>query len=1149
MLLKLSQNQDYQPLISIIMKKSTFYAFSFLLYVNFMLAQAPSVDSFLPTTVCVGDTLTITGSHFTTATDVTLGGLSLGSFSIIDDTTINAVIDTGLSGDVVVVNGDGSGSLAGFVMNPNSDAGTASASTSTVCTGTNEVFLTLSGYVGTIQWQSSTDNITFSAITGEVADSYTATNLTETTYYRAIVTSGVCSSSTSNVITVTVSPVSVAGTASTTDTTVCTGTNEASITLSDAVGSIQWQSSTNNIVFSNLSGEVSTTLTVTNLTQTTYYRAVVTSGACSSDTSNVVTVTVTPASVAGTASASAGTLCAGVNDSLLTLAGSTGTIQWQSSSDNVVFTDLVGETFATYSAVDLTATTYYRAVVTSGVCSTDTSNVVTLTVDPVSDAGTASASETTLCAGTNAVTMTLAGAVGTIQWQSSSDNVTFSDVAGEVSATYDAIDLTATTYYRAVVTSGVCSEATSNVVTVTVNSAAEAGTASAPYTEVCFGTNTDTLTLAGAAGDIQWQSSTDNVVFEDVVGETTATYTATDLTATTYFRAVVASGGCSSATSNVVTITVGGESVGGTINQLSYKCSGEGSIELQGYVGEIQWQVSTDNLVFTDLDGEVGATLSFTGLTDTTYYRAVVTNSVCSSAYSDTYTAVIRTTNFVGTEWSNGEPGADAYVTISSDYEPAGDLLACALVVDNDAIVLIPTGSNLVLEGSLTVVPGSQLILSSNSNLVQATDVANSGDVVVRRNSSSIKRLDYTLWSAPVVGQNLAAFSPSTLTTRFYTYNPSTDLYDIANTALDFATGKGYLIRTPNNFPSTPTVWSGSFTGVPTNGPVSVAVTNGGYNAIGNPYPSTLDADAFITENSITEALYFWRKTNAAAGTAYATYTLAGGAGTGNDNGETPSGVIQVGQGFIAKATASTVTFTNSMRLANNANQFFKVAPERSRYWLNLSNAAGMLSQTMVAYMTNATNDYDAAIDGKYFNDSATALTSVFNNQEYAIQGRALPFVSSDVVSLGFKAEAAGTYTIALDHTDGLFAANQSIYLKDNLTNTTYDLGAGSYTFSTSTGVYNGRFEIVYQSTLGVGTPTLTADRLVVYAQNQQLVVNAGTVELDNVKVFDIQGRLLASVSNIKNTEVKIALDATNEIILVKATSTDGATVTKKILK
>jgi len=955
------------------MKKSTIYAFCCLLYVNFMLAQAPSVDSFVPTTVCVGDTISISGSNFTTATEVTLGGVALSSFSVIDDNTISAVIDTGLSGDVVVVNGDGSGSLAGFVMNPNSDAGTASASVSTVCTGTNSVLLSLTGYVGTIQWQSSTDNSTFTNLTGETSDTYTATDLTVAMYYRAVVTSGTCSSSTSNVVTITVSALSSAG----------------------SVG------------------------------------------------------------------ASATSLCSGTNSSLLTLTGSTGAIQWQSSTDNATYSDLTGENGTTYTAADLTQTTYYRVVVTNGACSSATSSAETVTVSPTSDAGTASV----------------------------------------------------------------------------------------PYTEVCYGINSVMLTLADSVGSIQWQSSTDNVTFSDVVGEVAATYTATDLLATTYFRAVVTSGSCSSATSNVITITVGGESVGGTISQLSFKCTGEGQIELHDYTGEIQWQISTDNLTFVDLDGEVGTTLSFTGLTDTTYYRAVVTNSVCSSAYSTTYTAAIRTTVLSGTEWSNGDPGADAYVTISSNYTSPGDLLACALVVDSGAIVLIPSGSNVVLEDKLTVEAGSQLILSSNSNLVQATDVANSGDLTVRRNSAPIKRLDYTLWSSPVVGQQLMAFSPGTLSTRFYTYNPSTDLYVVANTALDFATGKGYLIRTPNNHPSTPTSYAGHFTGVPNNGPLSVSVTNGGYNAIGNPYPSTIDADAFITDNSITEALYFWRKTNNAAGTAYATYTLAGGAGTANDSGAVPNGTIQVGQGFIAKATASTVTFSNSMRVVDNNNQMFKSAPERSRYWLNLSTTEGNLSQTMVAYMTNATNDYDAAIDGKYFNDSATALTTVFNDQEYAIQGRSLPFVSSDVVSLGFKAETAGTYTIALDHTDGLFGT-QEIYLRDTVTNTIYDLAQGGYSFSTSTGVFNSRFEVVYQNgTLGVAQPNLTQNNLVVYTQNQQVVVNAGSIVLDHVALYDIQGRLLTEVKKINASEIKLPLDSSNAIILVKATAVDGTSITKKIIK
>jgi hypothetical protein len=203
----------------------------------------------------------------------------------------------------------------------------------------------------------------------------------------------------------------------------------------------------------------------------------------------------------------------------------------------------------------------------------------------------------------------------------------------------------------------------------------------------------------------------------------------------------------------------------------------------------------------------------------------------------------------------------------------------------------------------------------------------------------------------------------------------------------------------------------------------------------------------------------------------------------------------------------------------------------------------------MVAYMTNATNDYDAAIDGKYFNDSATALTTVFNDQEYAIQGRSLPFVSSDVVSLGFKAETAGTYTIALDHTDGLFGT-QEIYLRDTVTNTIYDLAQGGYSFSTSTGVFNSRFEVVYQNgTLGVAQPNLTQNNLVVYTQNQQVVVNAGSIVLDHVALYDIQGRLLTEVKKINASEIKLPLDSSNAIILVKATAVDGTSITKKIIK
>ncbi len=144
---------------------------------------------------------------------------------------------------------------------------------------------------------------------------------------------------------------------------------------------------------------------------------------------------------------------------------------------------------------------------------------------------------------------------------------------------------------------------------------------------------------------------------------------------------------------------------------------------------------------------------------------------------------------------------------------------------------------------------------------------SNSGPIHAARNSSALMRQDYTLWSSPVSGQNLLNFSPLTLTSRFYEYNTTTNLFNAVNpSATAFQTGKGYLIRTPNNHPTTPTIWTGQFTGVPNNGDITLSLVNGGagfrFNAIGNPYPSPVKMSTFVKANStkITGTLYFLAK-------------------------------------------------------------------------------------------------------------------------------------------------------------------------------------------------------------------------------------------------------------------------------------------------
>lgn len=546
----------------------------------------------------------------------------------------------------------------------------------------------------------------------------------------------------------------------------------------------------------------------------------------------------------------------------------------------------------------------------------------------------------------------------------------------------------------------------------------------------------------------------------------------------------------------------------------------------------------------------------------TTYYYRVRAVAGGTSANSNT---IQVTTDPVSVTWSAGAwsnaigPDQDIEAVIEDIYnsgESEGEFEAKKLTINTGGSLTIASGTNITVANEvINNLTESALVIENNANLIQVNDTNNTGSATVFRNSNALMRLDYTLWSSPVSGQNLLDFSPLTTNTRFYVYNPTSNTYNsVVPSSTSFNEGTGYLIRMPNNHPTTPTVWNGEFTGGLHNGNVSNTVANNTYNAVGNPYPSTIDADLFMAANNITEALYFWRKTNNDQTTSYATYTLAGGAGTGSNSGDpnglVPNGIIQVGQGFIARSTSTSLNFNNGMRVGDNAGQFFRTNEiERNRIWVNLTNIDGVFSQTMVAYMTGATQGVDAAIDGKYFNDSQLALTSLIGTDEYAVQGRALPFVASDVVPLGFKVLAAGTYTIGLDHVDGLFTdASQPILLRDNLNGTEHDLRAGNYTFASEAGVFNGRFEIVFESVLATDNPVWDADQVIVYKQGQDLVINSGKVNMATVQVFDMRGRLLVEKQNINAGETRLFAGDSNQMLIVKVVSNDKTEVTKKVI-
>lgn len=696
-----------------------------------------------------------------------------------------------------------------------------------------------------------------------------------------------------------------------------------------------------------------------------------------------------------------------------------------------------------------------------------------------------------------------------------------------------------------------------------------------PNTFNCSHANTtQTVILSVTDADGQTTTSNSNVTIKDVTPPVTPTLTnitaQCSATPTAPTTTDVCAGTITGTTSTTFPITTQGTTVvtwtfndgnGQSITSDQNVIIDDTVAPLTPALADLTGQCEVTPAAPTTTDACAG---TITGTTTTTFPITAPGTTVVTWNFNDgngqsinvNQNVIIETTTWNGAVWSNGTPNATKHLIVTGNYTPVEDIAACSLTVNNNAVVQVNSGINFNIAGDVSVATGSSLTFESNANLVQTKNTnGNTGNITVKRKTTPLMLLDYVIWSAPVAGQQLQSFSPATLAARFLTYNPTTNQYNAVPTpsAVNFSTGTGYLIRMPNNHPTTPTIWEGQFQGVPNNGDYNLAVANNTYNAIGNPYPSTLNANTFITVNNITEALYFWRKTNNAATTSYATYTTAGGtANAGGLSLAVPNGTIQVGQGFIAKSTSTTIAFTNAMRSANNGNQFFKSKEiERNRIWLNLSKETVSVNQMMIAYMTGATAGVDAAIDGKFFNDNKIALTSNLNNEEYVIQGRGLPFDTADTVALAFKTNASGNFTIAIDAVDGLFANNQDVFLKDKTANTLHDLKKEAYTFASETGTFNDRFEIVFKNTasLGVETPESIANAIVVYKQNGALHIEAGKTILKNVRLYDLRGRQLYEQKNLNATATSIKdFAVAKQTVLVQITTTENKVITKKVL-
>ncbi|GAA4055031.1 hypothetical protein GCM10022409_47730 [Hymenobacter glaciei] len=258
-----------------------------------------------------------------------------------------------------------------LAQSPGPDGGTLSPATSTVCSGFNSGTLTLTGYTGSIIKYQANSGSGYVDI-ANTAPTYTFSNLTQTTSFRAVVQNGANAAVTSTVATVTVNQPPTATINSQGPTRFC---QQGTIYLvAGPSGSYTYQFLRNGINIAGATGQVYTA-TITNSGS---YSVRVTDAAGCSAVSSSIQIQVQPQNVVTLNTNTPTTFCQGGSVLLTANVSGTGAANYtyQFLKDG---NQIPGATNSTYSAT--TSGTYSVVVDNPATCSS-TSNAVTVTVTP-----------------------------------------------------------------------------------------------------------------------------------------------------------------------------------------------------------------------------------------------------------------------------------------------------------------------------------------------------------------------------------------------------------------------------------------------------------------------------------------------------------------------------------------------------------------------------------------------------------------------------------------------------------------------------------------------------------------------------------------------------------------------------------------------
>jgi hypothetical protein len=314
--------------------------------------------------------------------------------------------------------------------------------------------------------------------------------------------------------------------------------------------------------------------------------------------------------------------------------------------------------------------------------------------------------------------------------------------------------------------------------------------------------------------------------------------------------------------------------------------------------------------------------------------------------------------------------------------------------------------------------------------------------------------------------------------------------------------------------------------GAPVQTDIAYSVVSGQGNLLGNPYPSTIDLDKFIGDNSsnIGGNTVYYNK----LGTTVSYSTLGGGTSVPDVYGDHRERFMAHSSGFWVNATNGVLLFNNTQREYKPQTQiagalggtFFAAnqGANANNLRIRVKDANNTIFDEMLIAKDANTQDgidnYDASKFMMVETNPQPYIYSVLDGQNLVIN--AMPNVEGKEIPVGVVTTSAGQWTISVHNSDAFVSEASTLVLEDRSTGIFYNLkNTPEVTFDMPEGNVGSRFYLhVGNATTSVKGISAANKGVSIYSNSDKLFVNFGT-ELKGsttVEVYSLTGQLMTSV-------------------------------------